>query len=216
MFITYQLNGRFGNNLFQYLAAKILQHILSLNNIIYTYEFNKQKNNCFVITEDNYIHYITNINLLISDCKLKNIYLDGYFQYDEYIRKYKDYIDSILLTSNDERINYNYTINNIINSISNHNIKYDESTLVMHIRLDDFLFEKVCMKVQSYISILDTIFNDEKNIFNKVIIIIDKCKFKFEIDYINQLIHYFTNKNIKIDIQSSDLLSDFSKLYIQY
>ena len=84
---------------------------------------------------------------------------------------------------------------------------------VDRIPVDDFLFEKVCMTVQSYISILDSILNDEKNIFNNVIIIIDKCKYQFEIDYINQLIQYFYLKNIKINIQSSDLLSDFSNLY---
>ncbi len=213
MFITYELNGRFGNNLFQYLATKILQHILSLNNIIYTYEFRKPKNDCFIINDQNYIDYITNIDTFISKCNSKNIYLEGYFQFDKHIRIYKEYINSILTINNNERINTKYLIKDIISHINNTNYNFDNSTLVIHIRLDDFLFEKVCMKVQSYISILDTIFNDQQNIFNKVIIIIDKCKYQFEIEYINQLIQYFYSKNIQIDIQSDDLLSDFSKLY---
>ncbi len=213
MFITYELKGRFGNNLFQYLATKILQRLLSLNNIIYTYEFNKPKNDCLIITDENYIDFITNINTFISKCNSNNIYLDGYFQFDNHIRNYIDYIHSILTINNIENINTKYTVKDIITPIYNNNFNFNESTLLMHIRLDDFLFEKVCMKVQSYISILDTIFNDKQNTFNKVIIIIDKCKFKFEIDYINQLIQYFNSKNIQIEIQSSDLLTDFSKLY---
>jgi hypothetical protein len=217
--ISNSTGGRFGNNLFQYIASKLVQHILFITDERkLEYIFNKEKKPTdFIITDDIYIDYINNPNKLVEDSENKHIYLDGYFQFDEHIRKYKDFISSILTVTNDEKINSNNTVSQLMQTVDVVKIGMNESilqsTLFVHIRLDDFMFEKICMKVECYIKIIDTILKENTNL-KKVIIIMDNVKYKFEVDYLQQLARYFENQKIPFEIQHfPNLLVDFGKMY---
>lgn len=214
MYISYSLNGRFGNNLFQYLATKILQHTLSSHNLIYTYSFNFKDNNSFIIKEDDYIYFLNNIHENIHKIQNKNIYLDGYFQYDHHIRKHIDYVSSIFVNTNIERINHQYTISDITSHIDSYKQKINldnlTNTLFIHVRLDDFIPEKVCMKVGSYLKILETIFTEYT--FKNVIIVVDQLKYKFEADYLQLLYMYLKSKQLNVEVQQDTMMTDFSKL----
>lgn len=212
MYISYSLNGRFGNNLFQYLATKILQHKLKELGLEYTYVFNLFDNTSFIIKEDDYLHILTNLTEYFPKLTNKNIYLDGYFQYDAHIREYKDYITSEVCTAdNIENINHTYTMGHLMNVVKQTENIYSQDNLIIHIRLDDFIPEKVCMKVGCYLKILDKILKEHS--FSKVVIVIDKLKYKFEQDYVICIHTYLASKQIKVEYYQASLLEDFSVLY---
>jgi len=211
MIISYALNGRFGNNLFQYLAMKILQHVLYKYDLLYTYQYNICIHNSFVVNEDNYKDILQHPSEYLHTLANKHIYVDGYFQYDFHIREYKQYVSSLLTGSNIERINHQYTVNQFIEGISSITELPEEDALYIHVRLDDFIPEKACMKVGSYLKILQQILSEHT--FTKAVIIVDKIRHKFEQDYIQCLYSYLTNKKITTEIQQSTMLNDFSMLY---
>ena len=151
MDISYNLMGRFGNNLFQYIATKIIQNKLSLIKRKYIYKYNLlQNDDTFIINDDNYFDILNNIDKIPLD---KNIHLNGYFQFDKHIRDNKKYILSIMNENNMERINEKYNVSMISNKISSYTRRFREDEVVIHLRLDDFLVENVCMHCVQYIDI---------------------------------------------------------------
>ena len=210
LLISYALNGRFGNNLFQYLATKIVQHILSKYDMIYTYTFNIIPSTPFIINEDNYKHLIEQPDEYLPKLSGKDIYLDGYFQYDFHIRKYSDYVSALLNSLNTENINHQYTVSTLARYIHGQTIEVDKEALYIHVRLDDFIPEKACMKVGSYLKIVNTILSEHT--FPNVIIIVDKIRYKFEEDYLKCLHTYLTSKKLTVGFQQGDMLTDFAKL----
>lgn len=212
MYISYSLNGRFGNNLFQYLATKILQHKLKELHLEYTYIFHLIDNNAFVIKENDYLGILTNLKDYLPKLTNKNIYLDGYFQYDSHIREHKEYISSeVCVITNNESINHTYTVSHLINILKQTENMHKDNSLTIHIRLDDFIPEKVCMKVGSYLKILAKIIKEHT--FESALIVVDKLRHKFEQDYINCIHSYLTSNHIQVSFHQGTLLEDFSLLY---
>ena len=217
--ISYKINGRFGNNLFQYLATKILQLKLLNNNRNYEYEFNLKNNdndndndndNIFIVNDENFFDIIDNPSII----PLNNyVYLNGWFQFEKHILENKTYISSIINEINNENINDKYKVSDIsrkLNSFSQFESVFNENELVIHLRLDDFIGDKVCMHYINYFDVLRTI----PNIIKKVTIIVDKCKQKWELEYLNLIYSFCINKNLEVKIESGkELLDDFCKLY---
>lgn len=207
MSISYNLMGRFGNNLFQYIATKIIQNKLLISNRVYTYNYKSKPENSFIINDNNYFEILNDVSIIPLD---KNIYLDGYFQFDKHIRENKKYILSILNENNSERINDNYIVSLFWNKINSFNRIFREDEVVMHLRLNDFLWENVCIHYTQYIDII----NNLPTHIKKIIIVVDKCRDKWELDYINILYLLSINKNLIVQIESGDdIIEDFCKMY---
>lgn len=215
MKISYGIYGRFGNNLFQYLATKLIQHKLSLIGKIYEYSFNTNinqpplnfLNNAVILTDDNYLYILDNIHIIPHD---KNIYLTGYFQFDKHIRENKEYILSILNETNTEKINADYDVSIFAKKIKSYTREFKNDEVVAHIRLDDFLWNKVCMNCSHYCDII----NQFPDHIRKIIIIIDKCKEKWELEYLNTVYLCALNKKLFVQIESGDdVFEDFCKLF---
>jgi hypothetical protein len=226
MKISYGINGRFGNNLFQYLAMKLIQFELSKRNRIYEYFFNIVPENSFTINDDNYLDIleslqgersvtvyvespkdVENVDIIPLD---KNIHLSGYFQFDKHIIKNKEYITSILKQENIEQINEKYTVSLFAFKINNFERRFRDDEVVLHLRLDDFIGDKVCMHYNAYFYIFATL----PNTIKKVTIVVDKCKEQWELEYLNIIYMLCMSRNLEIQIESGgELLDDFCKLY---
>ncbi len=215
MNISYRIDGRFGNNLFQYFATKIIQHICLNKGYKLTYNFNSQSQNSIIIKDLDYLSYLNDEEQL-EKLKDKNIYLDGYFQYDCHIIKYKEYIRSIFSIDNTEKINHKTTISDICQTIKDH-AYYSEmlsNSIVIHIRLDDFFNERIVVKHDCYIDTVQKLLSRSKNKFNKFTIVVDKLKYPLEHMYIMNLVNDLKKHNLLIDIENNDnMLIDFAKLY---
>jgi hypothetical protein len=210
MKISYHIMGRFGNNLFQYIATKILQNKLASIDRNYIYEFNTLSSDVFTVTDDNYLDILNDVNKIPIQ---SNIYLDGYFQFDKHIRENKEYIQSIINETNVDQINHKYTVSILAKKLYNYKMnKYTNKNneAVIHLRLDDFLPERLCLNYMYYINIIKS-FPEH---INKIIIIVDKCKQQWELDYINLLFMVAICKNLIVQIESGDdILEDFCKMY---
>lgn len=207
MKISYGINGRFGNNLFQYIAMKLIQYELSKKNRIYEYVFDIILENSFTINDDNYFDIIENVDIIPLD---KNIQLSGYFQFDKYIIENKEYITSILNQENTEKINEKYTVSMLSSKINNFKRRFNDNEVVLHLRLDDFIGDRVCMHYNEYFYIFATL----PTTIKKVIVVVDKCKDQWELNYLNVIYVFCMNRNLEIQIESGgELLDDFCKLY---
>lgn len=226
MIISYGIDGRFGNNLFQYLAMKLIQFELSKRNRNYEYVFNIVPENSFTINDDNYLDILErlqgeasvttdnenpqNIDIVDIIHLDKNIHLSGYFQFDKHIIKNKEYITSILNQENTDKINENYTVSLLASKINNFQRRFTENEVVLHLRLDDFIGDRVCMHYNEYFYIFATL----PTTIKKAIIVVDKCIEQWELEYLNIIYVFCINRNLEIQIESGgNLLDDFCKLY---
>lgn len=153
MKIYYERRGRLGNNIFEYLVAKIFQkmyhgELCLLENFPNTqviiideqkfmilenewkrrYEDNKTKN----LNEEEWFELFS-----IEELKNKNIYLGGYFQRFFLLNVFRNYIKGLFSKDNQELIYGSLRVCDFLNC---KNVIRPEKEIVMHIRLDDFAF----------------------------------------------------------------------------
>lgn len=206
MKLSNQVSGRFGNNLFQYLAAKVLQHKLESIGKTVQYLFNTRVNNAFVVTDETYLSVLNDVSVIGDN----DAYLEGYFQFDEHIIKFKKYIKSILVDTNYERINDRFYVSYLAETINKFTRRFNDDEVIIHFRLDDFIGDKLVMHPQNYIDMI----NEIPSTIKKVIIVVDKIKYKWEVDYLTAIINYLKSKEIVYSIESGDnMFNDFCKLY---
>lgn len=217
MSISYFVSGRFGNNLFQYFATKVLGKILNkeyvFNNsskpLTRDSDNNKIKvSNITEIDEEEFNNIIERIfnNNHSNDMIEGDIYVIGFFQTQTWITLYKGYIQSLFIEENMDKINNEYSISDIVKSVNKINPIKDD-VLIVHLRLDDFLHNIYNSEVIHPDSIIEKI-KEIKDI-NKVIFICDKLRMRWEISYIN----YLKNNIKNCIIASNSLLTDFGIVY---
>lgn len=94
--------------------------------------------------------------------------------------------------------------------INNFQRRFGEDEVVLHLRLDDFIGDRVCIHYNEYFYIFATL----PTTIKKVIVIVDKCREQWELDYLNIVYTFCINRNLEIQIESGvELLDDFCKLY---
>jgi len=176
--------------------------------------------NYIIVDDSNFEYYISNIAELIG----KNIYLYGHYQKDYIYLKYKNEImNHIFQYANKHYLyednyycdgHHKYLVQDFIqdnqNKISLNDAK--KYNFVMHIRLGDFNGRMDFIEFEWYEKILNRIKNENPELLScKNAIIFDKINSenKEDIEYIDKCIGWFKNNNIKISIESNDMLTDF-------
>jgi hypothetical protein len=196
MSISYIVAGRFGNNMFQYFACKVLSKVTSKN-----YVYSQTLNNSLVVTDNNfkdvYERKVTSENILLS----------GWFQTTYWINENIDYIHSLLTENNEDRINNNYTVKDIVKFITRE--KSIKDCLTVHIRLDDFFHQGHNSEILDPFYLKSYIENvmSENNI-NKCVFIVDELRKDWEIKYMDELLKISNSTK-----ESNSLLEDFSIIY---
>jgi hypothetical protein len=211
MSISYFVSGRFGNNLFQYFATKVLGKILNKE---YVFNGSKKPLSRCVNNEKIKIANLTEIddekfNEIISNKGSSiegDIYVVGFFQTQNWITLYREYIQSLFTEENMDRINDDYTISRIVKHVNTIKPVRDD-ILIVHLRLDDFFHNAHNSEVIHPKSIIDEINKIEG--INKVMFISDTLKKSWELSYVNHLT-YSVKNSIAI---SNSLLTDFGLLY---
>ena len=205
MKISYKVSGRFGNNLFQYIAMKVLQNELSKKDTFIEYVYNTPLENAFLVSDENFFDILKDVSLLVN----RNVYLDGYFQFDEHIIKNKGYINAAINSYNNENINDNIKVSYLSNKLRDNNYDFKDE-YVLHLRLDDFIGDRIVMRPDMYIDVISSL----KKV-SQLIIVVDKVKHTWEIEYVRMIHEYATKvKNMYVTISSDDdMFRDFCKLY---
>jgi hypothetical protein len=122
-----------------------------------------------------------------------------------------DYVKQLFNSENKEKINSHIYMNVFVDKVNDCEKKYDDNDLVIHIRLDDFIQSGINNNIidpNTMRELIGYIKLTNKDI-NNIIIIVDKLRRPFEIQYIDILTR-FTN-NVKII--SSTMEDDFAQLY---
>lgn len=174
--------------------------------------------NVLNINDNNFSDYIDYIDYIEkNDVSIKtNIIMDGYFQFDNILNKYKDdvltYIEKNKNNHYIKTCTYNQILSNnhkkfLINDIiddSNLDISkfYD---IAIHIRLGDFVDKDDFIKFEYLEKLFETINFTDKNIA----IIIEKPENEHDINYLKSCLEWFVKRNIEINLETNDLLTDF-------
>ena len=213
MIISYEIRGRFGNNLFQYYAMKIIQRLFHDLDIEYTYVYNTKPNNCMIVGDSDFKELYKSLKnkTIPPDYKNKNIYLYGYFQFLYFLEENIDYVKELFSEKNNEKINNNIYMNVFVEKVNNCEKKYNNNDLVVHIRLDDFIqsgLDNNIIDPNIMRMVIDDIKRNNKDI-NNIVIIVDKLRRGFEMQYMDILTKFRND----IKIISSSMEEDFSQLY---
>lgn len=142
-------NGRFSNNMFQYIAAEIIKKIYNYDRVEPTRIINLEFNT--VINDEMFtkiIHEYMRGNIYQIDTS-KDILLQGFFQRSEIFMFEREYILSLFNKDNKNYISNNIQICNIFKYKTKHIIEPSENDLTIHIRLGDF-YDKESNKSQIY------------------------------------------------------------------
>jgi hypothetical protein len=226
MSISYFVSGRFGNNLFQYFATKVLGKILNkeyvfngskipltrgINKIENMVEVDEEKFN--EIISKNIPEYRTQSRQSLSVQSTGagysiegNVYVVGFFQTQDWLTLHREYIQSLFTEENMDRINDDYTISSIVKHVNKIKPLRDD-ILIVHLRLDDFFHNAHNSEVIHPKSIIEEINKIEG--INKIMFISDTLKRPWELSYVNHLT-YSVKNSIAI---SNSLLTDFGLLY---
>ena len=160
--------------------------------------------NIIKINDNNYFKHYNN-------CKINNLIMDGYFQFDKiYLEHKNEIINFIEKNKNNHKIktdrNEFFLMKDLIE-----NIKLDDSKIydiVIHLRLDDFEGLDDFIEYKSIILLLKKIILDNKN--KRYALVFQKVHTDKNIDYITNLLNWFKQNNIEINIESNDLITDFN------
>lgn len=201
--ITFHPNGRFGNNVFQYIATKVFQSYLP--NHVYHFSYPPYPENAFVITDENFDECIQ----LAKQGQLTHpfISLQGYFQFNQYIEDHQDYVRSLFVPSNPDKINPNFTMGHLAHYVLNYKSPFESDDLVLHIRLDDFIMDGKGSAIIHHDCYLDLLKSIRNQFTGKLYIIIDRIKYPFEQEYIRKF------EDWSPIILTASMVEDFARCY---
>lgn len=198
-YVTFDISGRTGNNVFQYLISKVIQ-IRFGHQYIPIQEFTGE---AMIIYEDAMCDAVDG---KITDIAEKNIICNGYFQKSDFYLPYRDDLIKILKTSNDYWIcnGKKIFVGDFLNC--SHNQPIGQNDIVMSLRLDDFIQRSSktsdIIPPEYYLNILE----NEMQYRDKLFIVSDILRYDWEKKYVE-----FFRKWDPIFIQQ-DIMSDFAVL----
>ena len=221
VFVTFMVEGRTGNNLFQYLTCKIIEkkyghtyvpigEIENMNAMLMQSKFGCDYCSVELLTDFLVIYENDMENVLkceIENLYKKNIVIIGYFQKSDYYLPYRNYLIETLKNSDDYWLDQDDAKKrrNIKDYFqTQHNQLLKENDIVISLRLDDFIhideIKSDILPPEYYLNILEKEMNKE----GKLIIVSDKIQLDWEKKYIE----YFQKWNpIMV---SEDLEKDFA------
>jgi hypothetical protein len=226
--ITFLLQGRLGNALYEYFATKVLQQYLSTIGLDFQYtQINRHK---LHKTEDSKSHHKSTL-FVYEEVWYETlqrpkeyfepydlIVLKGYFQTNDWVIDNRDWIKSkVFIETNTERISdepghHYFQIDQLVKDAKNAKVM-NKNELVVHIRLDDFAaqgYNSFVINPLDYVTLIKQIHKDEG--ITCVVFVLEKVKYTYEAKYVETLY-----SNLKDTLQvcfevNKTVAEDFSRL----
>ena len=207
MKVTYRPNGRFGNNVFQYIAAKVLQKYLPQS----TYSFNAVINRgdkVLTVTDDNWSQTLQDLRSKQETILEYTIYCcEGYFQFNDFIEQERDYIQSLFAVDNKDILCNGVSMSSLAFFVSHYNTPFTDQDLVVHLRLDDFIMDGKGSAIIHWDSYLDLLRQIRPQFSGKLYIVVDRIKYPFEVAYLHRF------EEFKPEILSGHMMEDFARCF---
>jgi hypothetical protein len=175
------IQGRFGNNVFQMMAAEIIRTIYSFGKIQYVSAIPP---NAQEITDDRFIQMLEKHNTTGERLPLDSsrpVVLNGFFQRTDLFTPYRKQLQT-WFHSNCIGINSSYSTCDIVKHRMKKYPNFDaQKDLVLHVRLDDYKHEYGLINVRDMI---ETIIKPIE--YRKLYIVCDSLRQAWEKEYMNQ------------------------------
>jgi hypothetical protein len=194
--------GRFANQMFAYLAAKIISHLCG-HEILDS----RPEGPAVIYTDWMWIDFENKFlqdNTYRDPAFQSNIAFYGYFQRSRILNHFREYLKSHLVPDNNEIIAWcpEYRAHQIVPDESTRTFGSDE--LVIHLRLDDFIRQGEAAHPRVYLEQIKKV--SEERPIRKYIIICEPTRSPIEVAYLE---HF---KELEPEIISTDRLEDFKAL----
>ncbi len=129
--VTFRPNGRFGNNVFQYIATKVLQKYIPEASYSYQ-ESIKVGDNVLTVTEHNWNETLQGLRNKKEELLRYNLYYcDGYFQFNDFIEEERDYIQSLFSVDNKDILCSGLPMSGLVFFVSHYNTPFTDDDLVV-------------------------------------------------------------------------------------
>ncbi len=186
--ITYKVAGRTGNNIFQYLACKMICYLIGRHNYVHIKSFsmasifNDDTWEALTISEEPFTDPI------FEPLRRANIYCEGFFQDTRLFVKHRDIVLDIInnLGPNEKMPDNNCNMRSLSKFMSYQSpIYFNESDIVLSLRLDDFYKsdatdgKSMVIPFKFYCDLLRTLD------FDRLYIVCDKIRHKWEQKYLD-------------------------------
>lgn len=206
--ITFRPQGRFGNNVFQYLAMKVFQYYFPTFKYEYDYRNVSYSTKSLIITDFNFDAQLE----LVKQGKLNAdmydfICMDGFFQFSQFIEDHQDYVRGLFTVANTDIINPNFTMSHLAHYVLGYQHPFTSDDLVVHIRLDDYIMDGKNSAVIHFESYVDLLRSIRSRFTGKLYIIIDRIKYPFEQYYLHQF------EEFNPILLTSTMIEDFARCY---
>lgn len=211
MNINFVIRGRLGNAIFRYMACVIMCKYYNGNYTINKHSGINITDNQFKMISDDILNHKS-----LPQFNTNNINMSDFYQHDKIYSMHKDYIiqfiknnpDHYVLTdginAGDRRFQKFY-MNDIIKTPDNFTKKYKN---VLHLRLEDFVYSNIEIKLDRILSLLEKLI-ENKSIESSLTIVFNKPQNDIEKNYINSICKLLKDNNIKIVLESNDILTDY-------
>ena len=197
--ITYVCNGRLGNNIIQYLAAKLFA--TTIKGLLLPPPANGK--NPYFLSDAEFANFMLEETTKNTEkYSGKCICLNEYYQRADI---FQQHIPFILQSLKDT-------------AVFNHQIRFcdlfvqmqvpDENTLVVHLRLDDFNFQGSSNVVDPQFFI-DQI---KESHCKQVILVVDKLKYEGEVNYVNKIVNQ--TPDVSYSFHQKSVLEDWNLLRV--
>lgn len=226
-YVVFKPEGRLGNALFRYVASSIICQKFNMKYILLEDFVNDDnimdKQNMVTITDHNYIDLLDYGRLYNYNAN-KHILMSGYYQFDFVFTHFKqDVLDFIYKTKGDNheiQVDMNdgykrYRINDLFDGDENLNLNNNETNkkydTIIHLRLGDIFRSNQF----DYISpeYLEKVYeNEEKSsaFANKrIALVVENKTNPDEVEVINRHVSWFKTRDLKISVESNDVITDF-------
>lgn len=136
--VYFFVQGKFGNNLFQYFAAKILCTIYQFDAVRPTFQMNLEFNH--VIDDAKWMQIVRTHREghTIELDPRKDILLIGFFQRSDVFGPLRAELKALFHAENTDHISNRIRIGNIVKYKSNHTLQLTTDDLTLHLRMGDF------------------------------------------------------------------------------
>jgi len=198
--VWFNLRGRTGNNIFQYIAAEVIKHIYQFDVVRMT---TYPPANSLEITDREYKSiyedYLSQPRLFTTSHS--DIFLNGYFQYSEILIALRSVIRPLFNPYNTTPINNTYKVSDFSGSNTIHQPYFDSTALVLHLRLDDFIHHNNPPNILDKTALGQIL---DRLTFSRLIIVCDVLHHDWEKRYMQYFIDHYSPI-----LLSGSLLDDF-------
>lgn len=201
-FVSFRTWGRFGNNLIQYIACRLLGKLTGVHRFTRP---DDQNSHALIVKDEEWVWAMT--CGAPDEWKHRDLYLDGFFQRGDLWLPHTDFILSLMNEHNTDVVSDHMSVASLIQPGNVDAQGVD--TVAVHLRLGDFNHDGTNANIVDVQFFVDEVIKSRRR---TVLIVVDAIRSLIDLQYIMTLCTRITPHVSSIRFQTGPLLEDWNTL----